>query len=139
MRDWSRLLHSIAKLNYEQLVAEVKKKVSSVLSIIEKYSDSDSAPITLVGLAAYAATVDDDLSEKELSLVKEILGIGEKDFKGFISQVRKDNSIVNELVEITKCMKREEMDEFSYLLGILFAADGRFSDEELDFFKKLCD
>ena len=139
MRDWSRLLHSIAKLNYEQLVAEGKKKVSSVLSIIEKYSDSDSAPITLVGLAAYAATVDDDLSEKELSLVKEILGIGEKDFKGFISQVRKDNSIVNELVEITKCMKREEMDEFSYLLGILFAADGRFSDEELDFFKKLCD
>lgn len=139
MRDWSRLLHSIAKLNYEQLVAEGKKKVSSVLSIIEKYSDSDSAPITLVGLAAYAATVDDDLSEKEISLVKEILGIGEKDFKGFISQVRKDNSIVNELVEITKCMKREEMDEFSYLLGILFAADGRFSDEELDFFKKLCD
>lgn len=139
MRDWSRLLHSIAKLNYEQMVAEGKKKVSSVLNIIEKYSDSDSAPITLVGLAAYAATVDDDLSEKELSLVKEILGIGEKDFKGFISQVRKDNSIVNELVEITKCMKREEMDEFSYLLGILFAADGRFSDEELDFFKKLCD
>ena len=139
MRDWSRLLHSIAKLNYEQLVAEGKQKVSSVLNIIEKYSDSDSAPITLVGLAAYAATVDDDLSEKELSLVKEILNISEKDFKGFINQVRKDNSIVNELVEITKCMKREEMDEFSYLLGILFAADGRFSDEELDFFKKLCD
>lgn len=139
MRDWSRLLHSIAKLNYEQLVAEGKQKVSSVLNIIEKYSDSDSAPITLVGLAAYAATVDDDLSEKELSLVKEILTISEKDFKGFINQVRKDNSIVNELVEITKCMKREEMDEFSYLLGILFAADGRFSDEELDFFKKLCD
>ena len=139
MRDWSRLLHSIAKLNYEQMVTEGKQKVSSVLNILEKYSDSDSAPITLVGLAAYAATVDDDLSEKELMLVKDIIGVNEKDFKGFINQVKKNNSIVNELVEIASCMKREEMDEFSYLFGILFAADGRFSDEELEFFKKLCD
>lgn len=139
MRDWSRLLHSISKLSYEQLVEEGKKKVASVLAIIEKYSDSDSAPIILVGLAAYAATVDDELTETEAELIKTVIGISESEFRSFVNQVKRDSSIVSELVEIANCMKREEMDEFSYLLGILFAADGRFSDEELDFFKKLCD
>ncbi len=139
MRDWSRLLHSIAKLSYDEIVAEGKKKVSSVLNIIEKYSDSDSAPITLVGLAAYTATVDKELSDIELKLVKDIIGIGEKEFKDFIKQVSADKKIVNDLVEIADCMNREEMDDFSYLLGLIFAVDGKITDEELDFIKKLCD
>lgn len=139
MRDWSRLLHSIAKLSYDEIVAEGKKKVSSVLNIIEKYSDSDSAPITLVGLAAYTATVDEELSHTELKLVKDIIGIGENEFKDFIKQVRADQKIVNDLVEIANCMSREEMDDFSHLLGLIFAVDGKITDEELDFIKKLCD
>lgn len=139
MRDWSRLLHSIAKLSYDEIVAEGKKKVSSVLNIIEKYSDSDSAPITLVGLAAYTATVDEELSHTELKLVKDIIGIGENEFKDFIKQVRADQKIVNDLVEIANCMNREEMDDFSHLLGLIFAVDGKITDEELDFIKKLCD
>lgn len=139
MRDWSRLLHTIAKLNYEQIVAEGKEKVSRVLNIIEKYSDSDSAPITLVGLAAYTATVDEELSERELKLVKDILGVGEKEFKDFIHQVEKDDKIVRDLVEIANSMSRDEMDDFSYLLGLIFAVDGVISDKELAFIKKLCD
>lgn len=139
MRDWSRLLHTIAKLNYEQIVTEGKEKVSRVLNIIEKYSDSDSAPITLVGLAAYTATVDDELSERELKLVKDIIGVGEKEFKDFIHQVEKDDKIVRDLVEIANSMTRDEMDDFSYLLGLIFAVDGVISDKELAFIKKLCD
>lgn len=139
MRDWSRLLHSIAKLNYEQMVAEGKEKVSRVLSIIEKYSDSDSAPITLVGLAAYTATVDDELSPVELQFVNDTIGINEKDFKGFINQVRKDEKIVADLVEIANCMTMEEMNDFSHLLSLIFAVDGKITDEELAFIKKLCD
>lgn len=139
MRDWSRLLHSIAKLSYEQIVTEGKEKVNRVLSIIEKYSDSDSAPITLVGLAAYTATVDKELSETELKLVKDIIGVGENEFKDFIKQVRKDEKIVSDLIEIKNCMTRDEMDDFSHLLGLIFAVDGVISDEELAFIKKLCD
>ncbi len=139
MRDWSRLLHSIAKLNYEQMVAEGKEKVSRVLSIIEKYSDSDSAPITLVGLAAYTATVDDELSPVELQFVNDTIGINEKDFKGFINQVRKDEKIVADLIEIANCMTMEEMNDFSHLLSLIFAVDGKITDEELAFIKKLCD
>lgn len=138
MRDWSRLLHSIAKLSYDEIVAEGKQKVASVLNIIEKYSDSDSAPITLVGLAAYTATVDEELSETELRLVKDIIGISEKEFKDFIKQVRKDQKIVDDLVEIANCMNLEEMNDFSYLLGLIFAVDGKITEEELDFIKKLC-
>ncbi len=139
MRDWSRLLHSIAKLSYEQMVTEGKQKVSRVLDIIEKYSDSDSAPITLVGLAAYTATVDDELSKKELEFVNEVFGVSEKDFNGFIAQIRKDEKIVSNLVEIANCMTREEMDDFSHLLSLVFAVDGKITDEELAFIKKLCD
>ena len=139
MRDWSRLLHSIAKLNYEQMVAEGKEKVSRVLSIIEKYSDSGSAPITLVGLAAYTATVDDELSPVELQFVNDTIGINEKDFKGFINQVRKDEKIVADLVEIANCMTMEEMNDFSHLLSLIFAVAGKITDEELAFIKKLCD
>lgn len=139
MRDWSRLLHSIAKLNYDEIVAEGKKKVSSVLDIIEKYSDSDSAPITLVGLAAYTATVDEELSEIEVRLVKDIIGVSEKEFKDFIKSVKADDKIVRDLIEIADCMSREEMDDFSYLLGLIFAVDGKITDEELAFIKKLCD
>ncbi|MBQ8504393.1 MAG: hypothetical protein IJ491_09000 [Clostridia bacterium] len=138
MRDWSRLLHSIAKLSYDEIVAEGKKKVSSVLSIIEKYSDSDSAPITLVGLAAYTATVDEDLSEIEIRLVKDIIGVGEKEFKDFISQVKKDKAIVSDLKQIANCMTADEMNDFSHLLSLIFAVDGKITDEELSFIKKLC-
>ncbi len=139
MRDWSRLLHSIAKLNYEQMVTEGKQKVVRVLDIIEKYSDSDSAPITLVGLAAYTATVDDELSKNELQFVNEVFGVNEKDFKGFIAQVRKDEKIVSDLVEIANCMTRDEMEDFGHLLSLIFAVDGKITNEELAFIKKLCD
>lgn len=138
MRDWSRLLHSIAKLNYDEIVAEGKKKVSSVLDIIEKYSDSDSASITLVGLAAYTATVDEELSDIEIRLVKDIIGVSEKEFRDFIRHVKKDEKIVSDLVEIANCMNRDEMDDFSHLLGLIFAVDGKITDEELTFIKKLC-
>jgi len=139
MRDWSRLLHSIAKLNYEEIVETGKKKTASVLRIIEKYSDSDAAPITLAGLAAYTATVDDELSPTEIRLIEDIIGIKEKDFRMFIHQVENDNRIVDDLVEIAKCMNMEEMEDFSHLLALIFAVDGKITDEELDFIKKLCE
>ena len=139
MRDWSRLLHSIAKLSYDEIVTTGREKTASVLRIIEKYSDSDAAPITLAGLAAYTATVDDELSPIEISLIEDIIGIKEKDFRLFIRQVGTDSSIVDELVEIAKCMNMEEMEDFSHLLALIFAVDGKITDEELDFIKKLCD
>lgn len=139
MRDWSRLLHTIAKLSYEQIVAEGKEKVSRVLNIIEKYSDSDSAPIILVGLAAYTATVDDELSEKELKLVKDILGVGEKEFMDFVHQVEKDGKIVRDLVDIANSLTRDEMDDAGYLMSLIFAVDGVISNKELAFIKKLYD
>lgn len=139
MRDWSRLLHSIAKLSYEQIVAEGKEKAARVLDIIEKYSDSDSAPIILVGLAAYTATVDDELSEKELKLVKDILGVSEKEFTDFVHQVEKDGKIVRELVDIANSLTREEMIEAGDLMSLIFAVDGVISDKELAFIKKLFD
>ena len=139
MRDWSRLLHSIAKLSYEEIVETGKEKTASVLRIIEKYSDSDAAPITLAGLAAYTATVDDELSPTEIRLIEDIIGIKEKDFRMFIHQVENDNRIVDDLVEIAKCMEMEEMEDFSHLLALIFAVDGKITDEELDFIKKLCE
>ncbi len=139
MRDWSRLLHSIAKLSYEQIVAQGKEKAARVLDIIEKYSDSDSAPIILVGLAAYTATVDDELSEKELKLVKDILGVSEKEFTDFVHQVEKDGRIVRELVDIANSLTREEMIEAGDLMSLIFAVDGVISDKELAFIKKLFD
>ncbi len=139
MRDWSRLLHSIAKLSYEQIVAQGKEKAARVLDIIEKYSDSDSAPIILVGLAAYTATVDDELSEKELKLVKDILGVSEKEFTDFVHQVEKDGKIVRELVDIANSLTREEMIEAGDLMSLIFAVDGVISDKELAFIKKLFD
>ncbi len=139
MRDWSRLLHSIAKLSYEEIVATGKEKVASVLSIIEKYSDSDAAPITLAGLAAYTATVDEELSPTEIRLIEDIIGIKEKEFKLFIHQVKADNKIVDDLVEIARCMNSDEMEDFSHLLALIFAVDGKITDEELDFIKKLCE
>lgn len=139
MRDWSRLLHSIAKLSYEEIVEQGKEKVNSVLRIIEKYSDSDSAPITLVGLAAYTATVDEELSKTEIRLVEDVFGVKEKDFNLFIKQIRADGRIVDDLVEIAKCMNFDEMEDFSHLLALVFAVDGKITDEELDFIKKLCD
>lgn len=139
MRDWSRLLHSVAKLNYEEIVQTGKEKTANVLKIIEKYSDSDAAPITLAGLAAYTATVDEELSDIEIRLIEDIIGIKERDFKLFIHQVKADNRIVDDLVEIAKCMNMEEMEDFSHLLALIFAVDGKITDEELAFIKKLCE
>lgn len=139
MRDWSRLLHSIAKLDYDEIVTTGKEKAASVLRIIEKYSDSDAAPITLAGLAAYTATVDEELSRTEVRLIEDIIGIREKEFRLFIHQVKADSKIVDELVEIAKCMNADEMEDFSHLLALIFAVDGKITDEELDFIKKLCE
>lgn len=138
MRDWSRLLNSVAKLSYEQLVETGKQTADRVLLAIEKYSDSDSAPIILVGLAAYTAMVDDELSPKEAKLVEEIIGVNQKDFAGFIRQTKADKHIISDLRDIAICMNDEEMSDLATLLSLLFAVDGNISDEELAFLKELC-
>ncbi len=138
MRDWSKLLHTISQLDYEQIVEKGKKTAENVLEILAKYSDTDAAPITLAGLAAYTATVDDELSDVEIKLVGEIIGISEKEFRMFIHQIQQDNSIIEELTSISNCMNKEEMDEFSTLLALIFAVDGKITQEEKDFIKLLC-
>ncbi len=138
MRDWSRLLHSVAKLSYDEIVEKGKENVTSLLEIIEKYSDSDSAPIILVGLAAYTATVDDELSPIEIKLITDIIGINERDFHGFVEQVKADKKIISDLRDIAIAMNTDELTYLATLLALIFAVDGNISDEELAFLKDLC-
>lgn len=138
MRDWSRLLHSVTKLSYDELVEEGRETVLRVLDTIGKYSDPDGATITLVGLAAYTATVDDELSDIEVKLIGDVLGINERDFHGFIDQVKKDDKIIRDLTEIVDCMNEDELNDFASILCGIFAVDGNISDEEMAFMKKLC-
>lgn len=138
MRDWSRLLNSVAKLSFDQLVEKGKETADRVLAAIEKYSDSDAAPIILVGLAAYTAMVDDELSPMEIKLVEQIIGINEKDFAGFVRQEKSDKRIVSDLREIAICMNGDELTDLATLLSLMFAVDGNISDEELAFLKELC-
>lgn len=138
MRDWSNLLSKVQKMSYEEIVATGKAVVEDVLASVAKYSDSDAAPIMLVGLAAYTATVDDNLSEVELQLMNDVVGIREKDFRGFVKIVKGDTKIVKELREIALCMTSDEMDQFAYMLAMIFAVDGEISKEEIDFLKELC-
>ncbi len=138
MRDWSRLLHSVAKLSYSEIVEKGKENVTSLLEIIEKYSDSDSAPIILVGLAAYTATVDDELSPVEINLITDIIGISERDFHGFVEQVKADKKIISDLRDIAIAMNTDELTYLATLLALIFAVDGNISDEELAFLKDLC-
>lgn len=138
MRDWSNLLSKVQKMSYEEIVATGKSIVDNVLESVAKYSDSDAAPIMLVGLAAYTATVDDNLSEVELQLMNDVVGIREKDFRGFVKIVKGDKKIVKELREIALCMTSDEMDQFAFMLAMIFAVDGEISKEEIDFLKELC-
>lgn len=138
MRDWSNLLHKVQKMSYEEIVAKGKEIVDDVLESVAKYSDSDAAPIMLVGLAAYTATVDDNLSEVELQLMNDVVGIREKDFRGFVKIVKGEKRIVSELRDICLCMTADEMDKFAYMLAMIFAVDGEISQHELDFLKELC-
>lgn len=138
MRDWSRLLHSAAKLSYEELVQEGKETVARVIDTIGKYADPDGASITLVGLAAYTATVDNELSEIEVKLIEDVLGINKKDFLGFVEQVKYEDKIVKELTDIVECMNEDELNDFASVLCGIFTVDGDVSDEEMAFLKKLC-
>ncbi len=138
MRDWTRLIGSVTKLSYEELVEEGKETVAKVLDTIGKYSDPDGATITLVGLAAYTATVDDELSEIEVKLIGDVLGISEKDFHGFVEQVKKDDKIIKELTDIVECMDEDELNDFASVLCGIFAVDGKITDDEMAFLKKLC-
>ena len=138
MRDWSRLLHSAAKLSYEELVQEGKETVARVIDTISKYADPEGASITLVGLAAYTATVDNELSEIEVKLIEDVLGINKKDFLGFVEQVKHEDKIVKELTEIVECMNEDELNDFASVLCGIFTVDGDVSDEEMAFLKKLC-
>ena len=138
MRDWSNVLSKVQKMSYEEIVAKGKEIVDGVLESVAKYSDSDAAPIMLVGLAAYTASVDDDLSDVELQLMNDVVGIKEKDFRGFVKIVKGDKKIVNELREIVLCMNSDEMDNFALMLAMIFAVDGEISKQEVDFLKELC-
>ena len=138
MRDWSNLLSNVQKMSYEEIVAKGKEIVDDVLESVAKYSDSDAAPIMLVGLAAYTATVDDNLSDVELQLMNDVVGIREKDFRGFVKIVKGDKKIVKELREIALCMTSDEMDNFALMLALIFAVDGEISKDEIDFLKELC-
>ncbi len=138
MRDWTRLIGSALKLSYEELVQEGKETVDRVIDTIGKYSDPDGATITLVGLAAYTAAVDDELSPIEIKLIGDVLGITEKDFHGFVDQVRKDDKIIKELTDIVECMDEDELNDFAAVLVGIFAVDGKITDDEMAFLKKLC-
>lgn len=138
MRDWSNLLSKVQKMSYEEIVEEGKKVVDDVLESVAKYSDSDAAPIMLAGLAAYTATVDDNLSDVEIQLMNDVVGIREKDFLGFVKTVKGDKKIVRDLREVCLCMTSDEMDRFAYMLAMIFAVDGEISKEEVDFLKELC-
>ncbi len=138
MRDWSNLLSKVQKMSYEEIVVKGKEIVDDVLESVAKYSDSDAAPIMLVGLAAYTASVDDELSDIELQLINDVVGIREKDFRGFVKIVKGDKKIVNELREIALCMTSDEMDNFALMLAMIFAVDGEISNEEIEFLKELC-
>ena len=138
MRDWSNLLSKVQKMSYEEIVAKGRAIVDDVLESVAKYSDSDAAPIMLVGLAAYTATVDDNLSDVELQLMNDVVGIREKDFRGFVKIVKGDDKIVRELREICLCMTGDEMDQFALMLAMIFAVDGEISKQEIEFLKELC-
>ncbi len=138
MRDWTRLIGKALKYSYEQLVEEGKETVERVLETIGKYSDPEGADYTLVGLTAYTAAVDDDLSPIEVKLISDVLGISEKEFHGFVEQVKKDDKIVRELVDIVDCMNEDELNDFASVLIGIFAVDGKITDEEMAFLKKLC-
>ncbi len=138
MRDWTRLIGSALKLSYDELVEEGRTTVERVLDTIGKYSDPDGATITLVGLAAYTAAVDDELSPVEVKLIGDVLGISEKDFHGFVEQVKKDDKIIKELTDIVECMDENELNDFASVLVGIFAVDGKITDEEMAFLKKLC-
>lgn len=138
MRDWSNLLNKVQKMSYEEIVSKGKEIVDVVLESVAKYSDSDAAPIMLVGLAAYTASVDDDLSDIELQLMNDVVGIREKDFRGFVKIVKGDKKIVKELREIALCMTSDEMDNFALMLAMIFAVDGEIHENEVAFLKELC-
>ena len=138
MRDWSNLLSKVKKMSYEEIVTKGKEIVDDVLYSVAKYSDTDAAPILLVGLAAYTASVDDDLSDIELQLMNDVVGIREKDFRGFVKIVKGEKRIVDELREIVLCMNSDEMDNFALMLAMIFAVDGEISEHELSFLKELC-
>lgn len=138
MRDWSNLLSKVQKMSYDEIVRKGKEIVDDVLESVAKYSDSDAAPIMLVGLAAYTATVDDNLSDIELQLMNDVVGIREKDFRGFVKIVKGDKKIVNELRDVVLCMTSDEADLFAYMLAMIFAVDGEISNAEIDFLKELC-
>lgn len=138
MRDWSNLLKKVQKMSYEEIVAKGKEIVDDVLESVARYSDSDAAPIMLVGLAAYIASVDDELSDVELQLMNDVVGIREKDFRGFVKIVKGDKKIVRELREIALCMTSDEMDLFALMIAMIFAVDGEIHDNEVEFLKELC-
>lgn len=138
MRDWTRLIGKALNYSYERLVEEGKETVERVLDTIGRYSDPEGADYTLVGLTAYTASVDDELSPIEIKLIGDVLGIGEKEFHGFVEQVRKDDKIVKELVDIVECMNEDELNDFASVLIGIFAVDGKITDEEMAFLKKLC-
>ncbi|MBE6775876.1 MAG: hypothetical protein E7543_06770 [Ruminococcaceae bacterium] len=138
MRDWTRLIGKALKYSYEELVEEGKETVARVLDTIGKYSDPDGADYTLVGLTAYTAAVDDELSPVEIKLIGDVLGISEKEFHGFVKQVKNDDKIIKDLTDIVECMNEDELNDFASVLVGIFAVDGKITDEEMAFLKKLC-
>ncbi|MBQ3137241.1 MAG: hypothetical protein IJB74_07160 [Clostridia bacterium] len=138
MRDWTRLIGKALKLSYDELVSEGKETVERVLDTIGKYSDPEGADYTLVGLTAYTAAVDNDLSPTEVKLIGDVLGVKEKEFHGFVEQVKKDDKIIKELTDIVECMNEDELNDFASILVGIFAVDGKITDEEMAFLKRLC-
>lgn len=138
MRDWTGLLSKVKKMSYEEIVEKGKVIVDRVLSSVAKYTDSDSATIMLVGLAAYTASVDNDVSETELKLMQDVVGIKQKDFLGFVKQVKENEKIIADLRAVCLDMTSEELDDFALMLCMIFAVDGEISQNEIDFLKDLC-
>ena len=137
MSDWSNLLEKAKKLSYDEIVAEGKIIVDDVLASVAKHSDKDSAPIMLICLAAYTTNLDNNISELEMQLMQDVVGIREKDFRGFVNLFKDDKKLVRELKEICLGMSKAETEKFAYMLALIFAVDGEISAKESDFLNEL--
>lgn len=101
-----------------------------------QYSLEELSAVTALGL--FASAIDGDIDEKELQLIFSHLGTFTDDIY-LRRQLLKDagNIPFIEAAAVINCMDYDQKRHFAAFIGSIILADGKLTDEELEYWKNL--
>ncbi len=137
MPQFSKIMQDMVNLNYDELVAVSKKAIIDVLPACKAVDEENNGMFMLSSLILTSIAADGNLSDLEMKLLQDALGMSADGIQKFI------NMFDNKMYDLVDCfvdnMNSNVKASALILVTALCSVDEKISREETSFIRKLID